>query len=100
MKIEINNTPEIINVVMTGSLDTLASEQVESQVQEIEALAATPICIDCASLDYIASSGLRLLLRLNKSAKAKGSHVTLLNVNDNVMEVLKVTHFDKIFTIK
>lgn len=100
MTIEINKTPENINVVMNGSLDTLASEQIEPQVQELEAQAATPISIDCSSLEYVASSGLRLLLRLRKAAKANGTQVTLLNVNDSIMEVLQVTHFDKMFIIK
>lgn len=100
MKITIQNTAEIINVVMNGNLDTLAADQVEPQIKELESMATKPMVIDCTALDYISSSGLRLLLRLRKATKAADKTVTLLSVNENIMEVLKVTHFDKMFEIK
>lgn len=100
MEISINNNPENIIVTMSGSFDTLAAEQVEPTVRELEASASKPIVLDCTSLDYIASSGLRVLLRLRKASAAHGQQVTLLSVNENIMEVLKVTHFDRMFVIK
>lgn len=100
MEIKITKNDEQMLVVMNGSLDTLAAEQVEPQIQEIEAAATLPVTIDCTQLDYIASSGLRLLLRLRKAAAAAGNKVTLCTVNENILEVLKVTHFDKMFIIK
>lgn len=100
MKITIQNNPENVMVLLNGSFDTLAAEQSESSVKELESLAEKPIAIDCNALDYIASSGLRVFLRLRKASAAKGQQVTLLGVNENIMEVLKVTHFDKMFIIK
>lgn len=100
MEILIQNESECIIVVMKGELDTLAAEQIEPQIKEVEAMASKPMTIDCTALDYISSAGLRLLLRLRKAAKAANQKVTLLNVNANIMEVLKVTHFDKMFEIK
>lgn len=99
MEITIQNNAEIINAVMNGSLDTLAAEQVESQIQELESLSDKPLTIDCTNLEYIASSGLRLLIRLKKAFGANGYKVTLVNVNDNILEVLKVTHFDRLFVL-
>lgn len=99
MNVVINKNDEQMLVTMIGSLDTLAAEQVESQVKEIEAAAAKPIILDCTQLDYISSAGLRLLLRIRKASSAAGQKVTLQGVNENVMEVLKVTHFDKMFVI-
>lgn len=99
MEIIIQNNPENVNVIMNGNLDTLAAEQAESQVIELESMATKPMTIDCTQLGYIASSGLRLLLRLRKAAIASGVKVTLKGVNENIMEVLKVTHFDKMFVI-
>ena len=100
MEITIQNNPENIHVIMSGSLDTLASEQVEPSVKELESLASKPITVDCNALDYIASSGLRILLRLRKACAANGQKVTLAGINENVMEVLQITHFDKMFIIK
>ena len=100
MEITIQNNPENIHVIMSGSLDTLASEKVEPSVKELESLSSKPITIDCNALDYIASSGLRILLRLRKACAANGQKVTLAGINENVMEVLQITHFDKMFIIK
>lgn len=100
MEITVNNNPDNITAIMSGSFDTTAAEQSESTVKELEALASKPMIIDCNALDYIASSGLRVLLRLRKACAANGQQVTLLGVNENIMEVLKVTHFDKMFTIE
>lgn len=99
MEITIQNNPENVVAIMNGSFDTLAAEQAEPYVKELESLASKSITIDCNALDYIASSGLRVLLRLRKASAAQGRQVTLLGVNENIMEVLKVTHFDRMFII-
>lgn len=97
MELTIQNNAENVTVVMTGSLDTLAAKEAEPQVQELEAMNSKPLTIDCQGLEYIASSGLRLLLRLKKAYAAGGHKVTLLSVNDNIREVLRMTNFDKLF---
>ena len=100
MEITVKNNPENITVVMNGSFDTLAAEQSEQTIQELESMASKTIVLDCNALEYIASSGLRVFLRLRKACAAQGQQVTLLGVNENIMEVLKVTHFDKMFVIE
>ncbi len=99
MEIKILKNEENTTVLMNGSFDTSAVEQAEPTVKELESMASKPMIIDCSRLDYIASSGLRVLLRLCKACTARGTQVTLLSVNENIMEVLKITHFDKIFKI-
>ncbi len=99
MEIIINQTPESVKVQFNGRLDTLAATQAEEQVKQIELLANQHVIIDCERLDYISSSGLRLLLRISKAAKAQGGSVTLASVNVNVLTVLKMTGFDKILNI-
>jgi anti-anti-sigma factor len=55
------------------------------------------VIIECKGLEYIASSGLRILLSILKGAKAAGSKVTLRNVNDDIKNVFKLTGFISIF---
>lgn len=99
MTLKINNTPEMMTVVLAGHLDTKAAGEIEPQIQELEAQATKPLTLDCTSLEYISSSGLRLFLRLRKAFAANGQGVTLQGVNMNVMEVLKITGFDKLFQL-
>lgn len=100
MEFTIQNNPENTVAILNGSFDTLAAEQMEPQIKELEACATKPLTLDCTGLDYIASSGLRVLLRLRKACAANGKQVTLLGVNEHIMEVLKVTHFDAMFQIQ
>ena len=100
MEITIQNNPENITAIMSGSFDTLAAEQAEPILKELESLATKPMVLDCNALEYVASSGLRVLLRLRKACSANGQTITMLGVNENIMEVLKVTHFDKMFILK
>ena len=56
-----------------------------------------PVVIDCTSLEYISSSGLRILLGILKQSKASGSSVVLKNVNEVIREVLELTGFVSLF---
>ena len=55
------------------------------------------LVIDCTNLEYIASSGLRILLNLVKKAKADGGRVALRGVNDVIRDVLDMTGFTNLF---
>ena len=51
--------------------------------------------IDCQGLTYISSSGLRVLLSVQKKLP-KGETVKLTNVNSDVNQILEMTGFDDI----
>ena len=55
------------------------------------------LVLDCADLQYIASSGIRILVNLLKTAKAKGDRVVLKNVNEVIRDVLELTGFVSYF---
>ena len=55
------------------------------------------VIIVCKVLEYIASSGLRIILSILKGAKASGSRVILRDVNDDIKNVFKLTGFISIF---
>lgn len=99
MNIDITKEGNMANVVLTGSLDTAAATQVNEQFQNLVEGEITNVTIDCTGMDYIASSGLRQLLMVRKATKAAGGETTLKGVQPNVMEVLTITHFDKLFNI-
>lgn len=100
MTTEIIKNEEGLVVTLKGSLDTVASGQVTSELMSLLDNNIKNVTINCSEMDYIASSGLRLLLMVRKSCKANGGDVTLLDVQSNVMEVLTITHFDRMFNIK
>lgn len=98
MKTTIEELDEKIIVTMIGSLDTAAAIETEQTLKPITAEGvAKDIVFECKDLEYIASSGLRILLDVLKKAKAKGNTVTLRNVNDDIKNVFSITGFINLF---
>ena len=87
-------------VALEGELDTAHAIEVEQAMQPLHEVSGKEIILDCTKLEYIASSGLRILLGLLKSAKANGNKVVLKNLNDEIKEVFKMTGFIDIFEIQ
>ncbi|MBQ6049540.1 MAG: STAS domain-containing protein [Bacteroidaceae bacterium] len=97
MKTTIHEQDERIVAVLEGELDTAAAQDVENALKPLFVDDKRDILLDCAQLDYIASSGLRILVSLLKNAKANGRKVTLKDVNDDIKNVFKLTGFLTLF---
>lgn len=82
---------------LSGELDTAAARETEVALQPLLDSQGKPVVIDCTSLEYISSSGLRILLGILKQSKASGSSVVLKNVNEVIREVLELTGFVSLF---
>lgn len=97
MKTIIEEHDENILVTMIGSLDTAAAIEAEQTLKPITEGECKDIVFECKELEYIASSGLRILLDVLKKTKAKGKKVTLRNVNEDIQNVFKITGFINLF---
>lgn len=97
MKTTILEQDERIVAVLEGELDTAAAQEVEAALQPLFSNSSRDVIFDCANLDYIASSGLRIMLSILKSAKANGHKVVLKDVNDEIKNVFKLTGFISLF---
>jgi len=82
---------------LEGEMDTAAATEAEEVLKPLYTSDGKDVIIDCNGLEYIASSGLRILLSILKAAKANGSKVTLRGVNDDIKNVFKLTGFISIF---
>ena len=85
--------------VLHGRLDTAAAEQFSKDMQPLMDNADKVITLDCRGLEFISSSGLRLLLSLRKATIAKGGKVILTGVSHEVEQVLTITGFVSLFEI-
>ena len=84
---------EVLTVTLDGRLDTEAASKFEAELNAIRTENAhTSMVVDASGLEYVASSGLRIILKLVKSEK----NFKLENVCAAVYEVFEVTGFSKI----
>ena len=97
MTLTINNAGEKVVGTLQGRLDTAASAQFGVDMQPLMDAADKHIVLDCAGLEFISSSGLRLFLSLRKQTIAKGGDVTIKNVTPEVKQVFTITGFLSLF---
>ena len=100
MKTNIEQLEDKYLVTLEGELDTAAATDVEKTLQPLYSTSGKDVIIDCEGLEYIASSGLRILISILKGAKAGGSKVVLRNMNEDIKSVFKLTGFINIFEIE
>lgn len=82
---------------LKGEMDTAAAVEAEEVMKPLYQSNGKDVIIDCTELEYIASSGLRILLSILKGAKASGSKVVMKGVNDDIRNVFKLTGFISLF---
>ena len=100
MKTTIQEFEDKYLATLEGELDSAAAVEVEKKLQPLYATNGRDVIIDCTNLEYIASSGLRILISILKGAKAGGSKVIMRNMNDDIKTVFKLTGIINLFEIE
>ena len=81
-----------------GRLDTNTSSELDRSLTEILSIREiSEIYFDFDDLEYISSSGLRVLLVAVKKIDASGGKVHIENVNDTIRNIFSITGFDTLF---
>lgn len=97
MKARIEEIDAKYVITLEGAMDTAAATEVDELLQPLYTSNGKDVIIDCTNLEYIVSSGLRILICILKGAKSGGSRVVVRGVNDDIMNVFKQTGFVNIF---
>lgn len=80
-----------LTVNLVGRLDAVTAVELDKSLLK-EPDSIENLTIDLKKLDYIASAGLRILLKLKKRMDKQGN-MKVINVNDTVREVMDMTGF-------
>lgn len=100
MRTKVTQKEESVVLQLIGRLDTMASADFSTTVDN--ALAGSPkeLEFDCSELEYVASSGLRVFLNAYKRLAATGGKIKLTHVKSGILDVLKLTGFTSFLTIE
>lgn len=91
------NGATIVGIV--GRLDTVTSPELDREVKPLIQLGAT-VVFDCAKMDYVSSSGLRVVLSTHKQLAGVGGKFIVRNLNKEVMSVFELTGFNRLLNIE
>ena len=88
-----------LTVIIEERVDTITSVDLQNSLDEdIDNITSLPL--DFSKLEYISSAGLRVLIATQKRLNANNIPMTIINVNDTIKEIFRMSGFDKILKIK
>lgn len=99
MVIKITTEGDIAIIAVDGSLDTNTSKEAGDQLTKLVDEGNTKLLIDLSNLDYISSSGLRILLATSKKLKPLKGEMRICGLNETVNEVFEISGFTMIFNV-
>ena len=83
---------------LAGRLDLPASRAIEDALGDLCDAGNPRVVIDLSEVQYVASAGLKALLKGLRRARLQAGDVRLAAVNDRVREVFEMSGFDQVFT--
>lgn len=100
MNITITEQGERLIVALSGELDNTASRNAEKELEPVMTQDSHDVLIDCEELEYISSSGLRLLLNIYKHQTTIGKRAIVAHLSDYIKDVFSVGGFLTIFEVE
>ena len=97
MTIEKITEGAILTVRPGGRMDTITAPEVDKALKDVPE-AITSLVLDMEKVEYISSSGLRVLLAAKKNYP--GKDYKLINVHPDVMTILEMTGFTGLLKIE
>ena len=91
------NGMAIVNIV--GRLDTVTSPELDKAVKPLIDVGAT-VVFNCEKMEYVSSSGLRVVLSTHKQLAAVGGRFIVRNLNPEVRSVFDLTGFSRMLDIE
>ncbi len=99
MTIDEAKNGDMIQLNVHGKVDANSSTQLQTEV--LKAFQKCPsVILNFADVGYISSAGLRALLIGQKTASSKGGKFLIINANEAVVEVLRVTGLQKVLSVQ
>jgi anti-sigma B factor antagonist len=82
---------------LVGDFDNVASTQAKRGLEPVFDCTDCDVVIDCTELNYISSSGLRILLNIYKHIHGYDHWVILKGMSEDIKEVLGLGGFLQLF---
>jgi len=99
MQINRKAVDEIEIISPCGRLDAYNSSEIETKLNALIDAAKIKLVVSLKELDYISSSGLRVLLTTLKKVRKQHGDICLACLKSNVREVFDTAGFSQLFII-
>lgn len=99
MDIKQESEGSIVILALNGRLDTLNHSILENEMDVLFEKMQKEIILDCQNLDYVSSSGLRILLKALNQVKTLQGRFSICSLQPQIIKVFKISGFDHLFEI-
>jgi len=88
-------------IIKTGQrIDTMNAGQFEKDIEPALQEQGVDLEMDCTELNYMASSGLRIIQKTMRNVTMKRGKFKMINVSPEIYKVLAMTGFTKFMTVE
>lgn len=99
MTIENENINGMSVARLGGHVDTLNAAELESSLLSLAESGTKQLLVDCTTLEYVNSAGLRVFLLVAKRMESLGGACAFCGLTPNVKLVFETIGFDRILTV-
>ena len=101
MKFDVEKNGTAVTVKLKGrKLDSAVSSELKGEFLLLCKPKVETLIVDLEEVDFCDSSGLSALLIAERKMREHGGKVRLLNVNEKISSLLKISMLDRIFEIR
>lgn len=100
MDITISEQGSRLVVSLIGDFDNASSTQAEKSLAPVFERTDCSVVVDCSQLNYISSSGLRILLNIYKHTRANGKTASLRGMSGDIEEIFRLSGFLQLFVLE
>jgi anti-anti-sigma factor len=99
MNISEDRKADAVVLALSGKLDATTAKMFEDKILGVINSGAQRLVVDLALLEYISSSGLRVLLLAAKRLQAPDGRIILCGLQDHIRQVFDLAGFSSILSI-
>ncbi len=81
---------------LSGNFDAQKADEVKELFEKVD----NSITVDMSGLDFICSAGIGIMIMAYRKLKEQGKDICLINLNEHIKQVFKVSLLDKVFNIQ
>lgn len=91
---------QVVTISVEGSFDVSCYDDFNEVYKAYLSSVDSVFVIDMAKTTYLDSSALGMLLLLRERTGGVKDRIRIVNVGEAVMEILKIAHFDQLFSVE
>ncbi len=99
LKVEVSEENAKSIVGLSGEIDAYTAPQLKESLLPLTRIESQLVEVNLEDVNYMDSTGLGVFISALKSTKENNSHLKLVNLQDRVLRLFKITGLDEIIDI-